>query len=48
MQVLTAAEAAAVLRRTDSLGIPLGPGQPGDFLHALGARDDWEDLLILP
>ena len=46
MQVLTAAEAAALLRPTDSLGIPLGPGQPGDFLHALGARDDWEDLLI--
>lgn len=46
MQVMTATEAAALLRPTDSLGIPLGPGQPGDFLHALGARDDWTDLLV--
>ncbi|MFN8036877.1 MAG: acetyl-CoA hydrolase/transferase C-terminal domain-containing protein [Acidimicrobiia bacterium] len=26
--------------------MPLGPGQPGAFLHALGERDDWEELLV--
>lgn len=46
MQVLTAAEAATLLRPTDSLGVPLGPGQPGDLLHALGERDDWTDLVV--
>ena len=46
MQVLSAIEAAALVRSTDTLGIPLGPGQPGDFLHALGTRDDWTDLLV--
>ncbi|MEZ5141782.1 MAG: acetyl-CoA hydrolase/transferase C-terminal domain-containing protein [Acidimicrobiales bacterium] len=30
----------------DSLGIPLGPGQPGAFLHALGDRDDFDGLQI--
>ncbi|MEO6627175.1 MAG: acetyl-CoA hydrolase/transferase C-terminal domain-containing protein [Aquihabitans sp.] len=45
-KVLTATEAAALLRPTDVLGIPLGPGHPGAFLHALGARDDWADLLV--
>jgi acyl-CoA hydrolase len=30
----------------DSLGIPLGPGQPPGFLHALGERDDWEQLTV--
>ncbi len=30
----------------DTLGIPLGPGQPTAFLHALGARDDWVDLTV--
>ena len=43
---LTPEQAAALLRPTDVLGIPLGPGHPGGFLHALGGRDDWEDLLI--
>jgi acyl-CoA hydrolase len=46
MQVLSAMEAAALMRPSDTLGIPLGPGQPGDFLHALGTRDDWTDLLV--
>jgi len=45
-RVATAAEAAAVLRPRDALGIPLGPGQPTTFLHALGDRDDWEDLVV--
>jgi acyl-CoA hydrolase len=40
------AEAVGVLRPTDSLGLPLGPGIPCGFLHALEARDDWEDLTV--
>lgn len=42
----TPQEAAARLRSTDSLGVPLGPGQPAAFLHALGERDDWVDLTV--
>lgn len=42
----TAAEAAALVRPTDSLGLPLGPGQPPGFLHALGERGDWTDLRV--
>jgi acyl-CoA hydrolase len=43
---LSPQEAAARLRPTDTLGIPLGPGQPAALLHALGERDDWVDLQI--
>ncbi|MGH2951910.1 MAG: acetyl-CoA hydrolase/transferase family protein [Solirubrobacterales bacterium] len=43
---LSAADAAAALRPTDTLGIPLGTGQPPAFIEALGTRDDWEDLRI--
>ncbi len=43
---LTPAEAAALLRPVDALGLPLGPGQPPAFLTALGERDDWTDLRI--
>jgi acyl-CoA hydrolase len=46
MNVLTPQEAAGLVRPTDKLGIPLGPGQPSAFLHALGERDDFEDLTI--
>ncbi|KAB2853731.1 MAG: 4-hydroxybutyrate CoA-transferase, partial [Bauldia sp.] len=42
----TAAEAAARVRPADTLGLPLGPGQPPDFLRALGERDDWTDLRV--
>ncbi len=42
----TAAEAAALIRPDDTLGLPLGPGQPPSFLAALGERDDWEDLRV--
>jgi acyl-CoA hydrolase len=45
-RVCSAAEAAALVRPRDVLGIPLGPGQPSAFLHALGERDDFEDLVI--
>lgn len=38
--------AVARLRPVDTLGVPLGPGIPGAFLHALGERDDWEDLTV--
>jgi len=42
----TAVEAAALIRPDDTLGLPLGPGQPPSFLQALGERDDWEDLRV--
>ena len=35
-------EAAALIQPKDYLAIPLGPGQPSAFLHALGERDDWQ------
>lgn len=43
---LTAEQAAARLQPTDTLGIPLGPGQPPAFLRALGEREDWTDLRV--
>ena len=45
-RVCTAAEAAALVRPRDAIGVPLGPGQPTTFLHALGERDDWEELVV--
>jgi acyl-CoA hydrolase len=43
---LAPAEAAALVRRRDTLAVPLGPGQPASFLHALGERNDFEDLRV--
>jgi acyl-CoA hydrolase len=43
---LTAEQAAARLTTDDTLGIPLGPGQPPAFLRALGERDDWTHLRV--
>jgi acyl-CoA hydrolase len=43
---VSAEQAAERLRSTDTLGIPLGTGQPPAFLEALGQREDWEDLRI--
>jgi acyl-CoA hydrolase len=43
---LTVDEAAARLQSVDTLGIPLGPGQPPAFLRALGDRTDWTDLRV--
>ncbi len=43
---LSAKEAAALVRATDSLAVPLGPGQPGALLHALGEEDRFEDLTV--
>ena len=38
------ADAAALLRTTDTFAVGLGPAHPGALLHALGDRDDWVDL----
>jgi acyl-CoA hydrolase len=43
---LTPTEAADIVRPTDTLAVPLGPGVPGKFVHALGAREDWTDLQV--
>ncbi len=43
---VSADAAAAMLEPADRLVIPLGPGQPKSFLHALGKRKDWEDLRV--
>jgi acyl-CoA hydrolase len=43
---VSAEAAAAMLEPVDRLGIPLGPGQPKAFLHALAGRSDWEDLAV--
>lgn len=43
---MTPEEAAALVRDRDTLGVPLGPGQPSAFLHALGARERFEDLTV--
>jgi acyl-CoA hydrolase len=40
------AEAAELVRPTDSIGFGLGPGNPDAFLKALGERDDWENLVL--
>ncbi len=43
---LTPSEASARLAQRDSVGIPLGPGQPPALMAALGERDDWQDLRV--
>jgi acyl-CoA hydrolase len=43
---LTAEQAAARLATADTLGMPLGPGQPPAFMRALGEREDWTDLRV--
>lgn len=39
-------EAAGLVQPVDRLGVPLATGHPIGFLHALGERDDWEDLVV--
>lgn len=39
-------DAVARIGTSDDIGIPLGPGQPGAFLHGLAARNDYEALTI--
>jgi acyl-CoA hydrolase len=43
---MSAADAAALVRSRDTMAVPLGPGIPGELLHALGERDDWEQLEV--
>ena len=43
---MTIPEAVALVHPTDTLAVPLGPGVPGGFMHALGDRDDYVDLQI--
>ena len=43
---LNSRAAAELVRSTDTVAVPLGPGQPSDFLHALGDRDDFVDLQV--
>lgn len=42
----SAIEAVALLGSSDRLGLGLGPCHPPRFLHALGERDDWENLEV--
>ena len=46
MARMTISEAVAIVRSADTLAVPLGPGVPGGFMHALGERDDYVDLQI--
>lgn len=39
-------DAVAAIRESDTLAVPLGPGVPGGFLHALGERDDFTQLEV--
>lgn len=39
-------DAVALVRPTDSMAVPLGPGVPGGFMHALGERDDFTNFQI--
>jgi acyl-CoA hydrolase len=39
-------EAVAAIRPVDEIGSGLGPGIPSGFMHALAARDDYEDLVV--
>jgi acyl-CoA hydrolase len=46
MQELTPEAASRKVRDADTLAVPLGPGQPVAFLHALGARERFERLEV--
>jgi acyl-CoA hydrolase len=39
-------EAVAVVRSRDTVAVPLGPGQPAAFLHALGERESFDELTV--
>jgi acyl-CoA hydrolase len=43
---ITPQQAAARFQPEDTLGIPLGTGQPPALMSALGERDDWTNLRI--
>jgi acyl-CoA hydrolase len=42
----TLEDAVAHITASDSIAVPLGPGQPGSFLHGLAARDDYDGLTV--
>jgi acyl-CoA hydrolase len=44
---LTADQAVGRLLPIDTIGMPLGPGQPPALIEALGRRTDWEDLRVM-
>ena len=46
MGIADLSTAVSLIRSTDTLAVPLGPGIPGGFMHALGERDDFVDLQI--
>lgn len=46
MERLSPEEAAERVNATDTLGIPLGTGQPPALMAALGERTDWDDLRV--
>ena len=46
MGVIALTEAVEQVRARDTLAVPLGPGQPAAFLHALGERADFVDLRV--
>ncbi|MCZ6712425.1 MAG: 4-hydroxybutyrate CoA-transferase [Deltaproteobacteria bacterium] len=46
MGVIALTEAVEQVRARDTLAVPLGPGQPVAFLHALGERANFEDLRV--
>src|SRR5262249_58950988 len=43
---MSARDAGGLVRRTDTVAVPLGPGAPSSLLHAMGERDDWERLEV--
>lgn len=40
------AEAAQLVRGADTVAVPIATGQPAAFLHALGDRSDFADLMV--
>jgi len=46
VKMCSAAQAAALVRGTDELAVPLGPGLPSSFLHALGEREHFDELTV--
>jgi acyl-CoA hydrolase len=45
-KIRPAEAAAALVRSRDTLAVPLGPGQPAAFLHALGERESFDGLTV--
>lgn len=45
-ETVSVVEAVERFESRDTLGIPLGTGQPPGLLEALGKRKDWEDLRV--